>query len=102
MFTVILAVVALADYVITVYCIVNMISKPTVKAAEIKKYISAGKGGQAMNNTVMEHINGKKESSEHIEDQNLRIALLSLNVDKILSNIDSIIEKNKGKQRVLL
>jgi hypothetical protein len=94
MFTVILAVAALADYVIIVYCILNMVSKPAVKTAEIPKDISEG--------YLMGHINNDKEFNAYIEEQNYRIALLSLNVEEILSNIDAIIERNKEKQGVML
>jgi hypothetical protein len=85
MFTVILAVVALTDYVITLYCIVNMVAKTTVETVEIQKDISEG--------GVMVHINNDKAFNDYIEEQNARIALLSFNVDKILSTIDSIVKK---------
>jgi hypothetical protein len=94
MFIIILAVVALTDYVITVCCIVNMVTKPTAMTEETPKGISEG--------DVMGHINNDKEFNDYIEEQNARIALLSFNIDKILSNIDSIIEKNKVNQGVSL
>jgi len=93
MFIVILAVVALTDYVITVYCILNIVTKPTVETAEPPKDISEG--------GVMGHINNEKEFNDYIEEQNARITLLSFNIEKILSNIDSIIEGNKVNQRGL-
>ena len=94
MFIVILAVVALTDYVITVYCIVNLAAKPTDETKETPEDISEG--------GVMEHINIDKEFIDHIEEQNARIAHLSFKVDEILTNIDSIIEGNKVKQGVSL
>jgi len=89
MFTVILAVIALTDYVITFYFIVNMVAKPTVKA------------GQSTDNSVMGQINDDKEFYDRIKEQNIRIARLSLNIEKIISNIDAIIEKGKEEQKVL-
>jgi hypothetical protein len=87
MFIVILAVVALTDYVITVYCIVNLVAKPTVETAETQKDISE--------ESVMRHINNDKEFNDYIEEQNARIALLSFNIERILSSIDSILEKKQ-------
>jgi len=98
MFIVILTVVALADYVITAYCILNMVVKPTVNTVKTPKYISEGEEDQTMNDAVMERINDDEEFNSYIEEQNNRIALLSFNVDEILSNIDSIIERNKVRQ----
>jgi hypothetical protein len=94
MFTVILGVIALADYVIIFYCIVNGIARPTVKTEEAAMGISEG--------GIMEYINNGKKVNDYIEEQNTRMALLSFNIDKILSNIDSIIERSKFNQRVLL
>jgi len=91
MFTVILAVIALADYVITFYCILSMITKPTVKT---------GEEDPIMDDIIMGHINDDKKFYEYIEEQNIRIARLSFNIDKILSNIDAIIERGKEEQRV--
>jgi len=93
MFTVILAVVALTDYVIIFYFIVNMVAKPTVGTEEPPKDISGG--------GVMCHINSDKELNDYIEEQNARIAVLSFNIDEILSNIDSIIERKKVNQEAL-
>jgi hypothetical protein len=93
MFTVILAVVALTDYVIILYFIVNMVAKPTVETEEPPKDISGG--------GVIRHINSDKELNDYIEEQNARIAVLSFNVDEILSNIDSIIERKKVNQGAL-
>ena len=100
MFTVILTVVALADYLIIVYCILNMVAKTTVRTEETPKGISWEEREQTMNSAVMGHINNDEEFNRQIEEQNSRIALLSFNVDKILSNIDSIIERDKVKRRV--
>jgi len=108
MFTVFLAVIALADYVIIFYSIVNMVAKPTIETAETQTLNDFSEGD------IMEYIdnNGEfndnefdgndEEFNEYIEEQNARIALLSVNVDKILSNIDSIIEKSKFNQGVLV
>ena len=109
MFIVLLAVVALAEYVIIFYSIVNMVAKPADKLEEEEKK-------QTVNNAdvgfVCEHtdFNGcskgsntyDKEITGYIEEQNYRIALLSFNVAQILSNIDAIVERNKAEQRVSL
>jgi hypothetical protein len=94
MFIIFLAVVALTDYVITVYCIVNLVAKPAGETAEPPRDISDG--------SVMGYISIDKEFIDHIEEQNARIAHLSFKVNEILSNIDSIIEGNKVKQSVAL
>ena len=100
MFTVILIVVALTDYVITVYCIVSMVAKSSVETEEIPDDISEGDVMDLANNDyagcVVDHIN-----NDYIEEQNARIALLSSNIDEILSNIDSIVEGKKVNQGVL-
>jgi hypothetical protein len=83
MFIVILAVVALTDYIITFYCIVNLAAKPADETIETTEDIS-------------------EEFFDHIEEQNARISHLSFKVDEILSNIDSIIGENKVKQGVSL
>jgi len=101
MFIVILTVVALTDYLITFCCIVNLVSKPTVKTAETPKGISDGEIDQNINNAVMELVCDDEEFDSIIEEQDSRIALLSSNVNEILANIDSIIEKNE-RQRVVL
>jgi len=100
MFTVILAVVALTDYVIIFYCIVSMVAKTSVETEEIPDDISEGYVMDLVNNgyeeSVIEHIN-----NDYIEEQNARIAVLSSNIDEILSNIDSIVEGKKVNQGVL-
>jgi len=107
MFIVILAVIALADYVITFCCIVNMVSKPAIRMEEPPKEIFEGE--QTINNADMgivcddEEFNSydknfntyDKDFNSYIEEQNSRIALLSLNVNEILSNIDTIIQKKR-------
>ena len=98
MFIVIMAVAALADYVITFCCIVNMVAKPAVETEETPKAVS--EGYQTMDNAVG-HLSDDEEFNRYIEEQNARIALLSFNIDKILSNIDSIVEGNKAEQVVL-
>jgi hypothetical protein len=89
---VILAVIALADYVITVYCILSVLPNPTFKA---------GEGDQATDNSVIGHIKDDKEFYDYIEEQNIRIARLSSNIEKIISNIDAIIEKDKEERGIL-
>jgi len=101
MFTVILAVIALADYVIIFYCIVNMVAKPAAMTAETAEVVFERETDQTMNCAVMEHVNDDEEFQRYIEEQNSRIAALSSNVNEILSNIDSIIERNEVNQRVL-
>ena len=99
MFLVILTVIALADYVITFYCIVNMVAKPMVKAAETPKDISDEY--KTVDCADMGYVCDDEEFNRYIEEQNSRIALLSSNVNKILSNIDSIVEGNKVNQGAL-
>jgi len=101
MFTVILAVAALADYVIIFYCIVNMVAKPTIKTAETPEVVYDEETDQPMDCAVTEFLCEDDEFNRHMEEQNSRIATLSSNIKEILSNIDSIIEKNE-KQRVAL
>jgi len=101
MINIILAVVALADYVIIFWCIVNMITKLTVKTVETPEAFFEGEIDQTMNCAVMEHVNNDEEFNRYIEEQNSRIAALSFNINKILSNIDAIIEGNEVNQRVL-
>ena len=100
MFIFILAAVALADYVIIFYCIVSMVAKTSVETEEIPDDISEGYVMDYVNNgyeeSVIEHIN-----DDYIEEQNARIAVLSSNIDEILSNIDSIVEGKKVNQGVL-
>ena len=86
MFIVVLTAVALAEYVIIAYCIMTLVAKPPVRTAE---------EDQTMNNPVTGHVNDNEELISYIEDQNYRIALLSFNVNKILSNIDAIIGEKK-------
>ena len=102
MFNVILAIVALADYIIIFCCIVNIITKLTVKTAETPMAVFEREIEQTMNCAVMEHVNDDEEFQRYIEEQNSRIATLSSNINEILSNIDSIIEGNEVKQRVVL
>ena len=101
MFIVILTMFALADYVITIYYVINMVTKPAVKTTEIPKVVSVGVGQQTVNNAVAGHVVNDKELTESIEEQNTRIALLSVNVNEILSNIDSIIESANSRRGVL-
>jgi len=89
MFIVILTVIALADYIITAYCILNMVEKPDESGESPKD--------KAVNNAVTEHTDEDEDLIRHIEEQNYRIALLSFNVNKILSNIDEIIREKKEK-----
>ena len=95
MFTVILAVIALADYVIIFYFIVNMVAKPAARTEGTPEVVFEREMDQTMDCAVMEHINDDEEFSRYIEEQNSRIAALSLNVNEILSNIDAIIQKKK-------
>jgi len=120
MFIIVLTVIALADYVITFCCIVNMVAKPTVKTVKLPEYIS--EGDQTMSkidmgfvcedkefssyeknfNTYDKDLNNyDKDINSYIEEQNSRIALLSSNVNEILSNIDAIIERSETNQRVV-
>jgi len=99
MFIVILTIIALADYVITFYCIVNLVVKPTVKTEEPPKNIL--EENKTIDCADMGYVCDDEEFNRYIEEQNSRIALLSFNVNKILSNIDSIIERDKVNQEAL-
>ena len=101
MFNIILAVIALADYVIIFCYIVNMVAKPSARTEEAPMVVFEREIDQTMNCAVMEHVNDDEEFYRYIEEQNSRIAALSSNVKEILSNIDSIIERNEVKQGVL-
>ena len=109
MFTVLLTVFALVDYVIIFCCIVNMIAKPAVGTAEIPEVIFDGETEQTTDNADMGFVcdddefyrSDDDEFNRSIEEQNSRIAVLSFNVNKILSNIDSIIERDKVNQEPL-
>jgi hypothetical protein len=113
MFIVILTVIALADYVITFCCILEMVAKPADKTAITPKDIY--EEDKTMNSVDMGFVCDDKEFdgyeknfnsydkdfNSYIEEQNSRIALLSFNVNEILSNIDSIIERDKINQEAL-
>jgi hypothetical protein len=103
MFTVILAVVALTDYIIIFYCIVSMVARPSVGTEETPEDFFEGGVMDYINNDYVEEQNACIASfnDDYIEEQNARIALLSSNIDEILSNIDSIVEGNKVNQGVL-
>ena len=101
MLTVILAVIALADYIIIFCCIVNMVAKPAVGTAGIPEVIFDGETEQTTDNADMGFVCDDDEFNRSIEEQNSRIAVLSFNVNKILSNIDSIIERDKVNQEAL-
>ena len=93
MFIAMLTVIALVDYVIIFCCILDMVTKPMVKTAEIPEYIS--EAGQTMNNADLGFVCDDEEFNSFLEDQNSRIAALSSNVNQILSNIDAIIQEKK-------
>ena len=99
MFIVILTVIALADYLITFCCIVNMVAKPAVRTEETPKDIFDEY--KSIDCADMGYVCDDEEFNRYIEEQNSRIALLSFNVNKILSNIDSIIERDKVNQEAL-
>jgi hypothetical protein len=101
MFIVLLTVFALVDYVIIFCCIVNIVAKPAVGTAEIPEVIFDGETKQTTDNADMGFVCDDEEFNRSIEEQNSRIAVLSFNVNKILSNIDSIIERDKVNQEAL-
>jgi len=109
MFIVLLVVVALADYVITFCCIVNMVTKPIVRTVKTPEVVYDGETDQTMNSSIMEFVCDDEEFerydegfNRYIEEQNSRIALLSSNVNEILSIIDSIIERSENQRVVSL
>jgi len=89
MFAVTLAVAALIAYVIIAYIILNRIVKPIVKAEE------PGKNEEYVN------VNNK-EPGGGIEDRNNSAAFLSRNIDEMLSEIDTVMEKSRIKWSILL
>jgi len=114
MFIFILVAVALADYIITFYCILNMVAQQDVEPDEAPIYLL--REDKTINNADMgfvcddnefesyvknfisydKELNGyDKYINTFIEEQNSRIALLSSNVDKILSNIELIIREKR-------
>ena len=99
MFIVILTIIALADYIITFYCLVNMVIKPTVEAEETPKDIFDEY--KTIDCADMGYVCDDEEFNRYIEEQNSRIAALSSNVNEILSNIDAIVERREVNQEAL-
>jgi len=95
MFVVILAVVALTDYVIIFYFIVSMVAKPGFGTDETTEDIFEGGVMNYSNDGYIEEQDAGivPFNDDYIEEQNARIALLSSNIDQILSNIDAIVER---------
>jgi len=99
-FSVSLAVLALIAYVTIAYIILNKIVRPTVKAEEPQK-----KEELEMRNE--EYVNGDndsdgKETGGCFEDPDCSAAFLSRNIDKMLAEIDAVMEKSKGTWSILL
>jgi len=97
MFAVALAVAALIAYVIIAFIILNRIVKPIVKAEEPGKNEELG----MRNEENADNVNNK-ESGGGIEDKNSGAAVLSRNIDEMLSEIDTVLEKGKIKWSILL
>jgi hypothetical protein len=88
-----------------------MVTKSSVKEEEIPEFFFEGEEDQTMNNADLGFVcddkdfnscfkefncyDNDKDFNSYIEEQNSRIALLSCNVDEILSNIDSIVQKKR-------
>jgi len=98
MFAVALAVVTLIAYVIIAFIILNRIIKPNVKAEEPGKNEKLGMRNEEYGNDN----NNSKESGGGIEDRNYSAALLSRNIEEMLSEIDEVLEKGKVKWSILL
>jgi hypothetical protein len=76
-----------------------MVTKPTVEAEEIPNDIF--EEYKTIDCADMGYVCDDEEFNRYIEEQNSRIALLSSNVNEILSNIDAIVEGDKGNQGAL-
>jgi hypothetical protein len=98
MFAVALAVVTLIAYVTIAYIVLNRIVKPIVKAEEPGKNEELGMRNEEYGNDN----NDSKEPGGVIENRNSGAALLSRNIDEMLSEIDTVLEKGKVKWSVLL
>ena len=100
LFAISLAVLALIAYVTIAYIILNRIVKQTVRADETQK-----KEVLEMRNE--EYVNGNNDSSGKetggcFEDPDCSAAFLSRNIDKMLAEIDAVMEKSKGTWSILL
>jgi flagellar basal body-associated protein FliL len=96
LFIVVLTVLALNAYALIVYFVLDkMVKQRTttpVKPEEITK---------TMSNAVMGHINAGKEPDGYIK-QTSAMARFSLEIDEMLAEINSVMEKSKLNQKVLL
>jgi hypothetical protein len=76
-----------------------MVTKPTVEAEKPPNDIF--EEYKTIDCADMGYVCDDEEFNRYIEEQNSRIAVLSSNVNEILSNIDSIVEGNKVNQGVV-
>jgi hypothetical protein len=88
MFAVVLMVLTLISYVIIACIVLNRIARPIIKIEEIQKEVSDKEHGGD---------NDNEESGGYIEDGTSGNAILSRNIDEMLSEIDVVMEKSKVK-----
>jgi len=125
MFTVLLLVLALTAYLIIVCIVLNKDAKPAAKPAENEKNSSGGENKMTLtirkrvndgnvsnirnfsdavisqNSSVTEStssmglINEKDSLNKYIEEQTTRMAVLSLKINEMLSDISAVLERSK-------
>ena len=101
MFSVILAVLALAAYVIIIYMALNKITRPIAAGAlEIQKDNSEDENADSGN--VNNNSNNNSDPGNYIESLSSNPAFLSLNIEEMLASIDSAMEKSRVKFSVML
>jgi len=96
MFSVVLAVLALIAYVIIAYIILNKVANPKTKSTG--KKTAPKKDGSDKGHG--EDYNDSKRLDDYIEGRNSNAAVISKNIDDMLSDIDSVMEKSKVKWSV--
>jgi len=90
-FAVVLTILALTSYVIIACIVLGRIARPIIKAEKIRKDISE-----------KIHSDNNKEPGGYVEDGNSSKAILSRNIDEMLSDIDTVIEESKVEWSFLL
>ena len=96
MFAVVLAILALVAYVIIAYIVIDKLLNPVIKTDEPPNDVSDDEHDGDNNNDNSKRLNGC------IEDQVSSTAFLSMSIDEMLSDIDTIMEKSRGKWSVSL
>jgi hypothetical protein len=94
LFIVILAVLALNTYALIVYFVLDKIVKPKTTTLA-----NPETGPKTVSSAVLGHINDGKDPDDYIKRTS---GMISLEIDEMLAEIDSVMEKCKSNQRVLL